>query len=93
MNSLGNFKLSKEWKVFRIMIWIIPRIKRIRGNYGSTISAKSEFKAKQNKNKMQDTTVPSLHLKKMAPIDIEFNDLTYAISGKGTIILNIALFE
>ena len=42
---------------------------------------------------MQDTTVPSLHLKKMAPIDIEFNDLTYAISGKGTIILNIALFE
>ncbi|KAK9293493.1 hypothetical protein QLX08_011583 [Tetragonisca angustula] len=52
------------------------------------MSAKSEFKAKKNKDEMQDTTVSSLHLKKMAPIDIEFNDLTYAISGKaGKVIL------
>ena len=57
------------------------------------MSAKSEFKAKKNKDEMQDTTVSSLHLKKMAPIDIEFNDLTYAISGKGMIILNISLVE
>lgn len=40
---------------------------------------------------MQNAAVPLSHLKKMAPTDIEFNNLTYTIpySGKGTAVIPI----
>ncbi|CAK9830397.1 ATP-binding cassette subfamily G member 4 [Anthophora retusa] len=43
------------------------------------MSGKSEFKGRQNNDGTHDTSVSLSHLKKMAPVDIEFNDLTYTI--------------
>ncbi|CAK9794778.1 ATP-binding cassette subfamily G member 4 [Anthophora quadrimaculata] len=43
------------------------------------MSGKSEFKGRQNNDGTHDTPVSLSHLKKMAPVDIEFNDLTYTI--------------
>lgn len=40
---------------------------------------KSGLKAKQSNNGMDDISLSSLNSKKMASINIEFNDLTYTI--------------
>ncbi|XP_017798137.1 PREDICTED: ATP-binding cassette sub-family G member 1-like [Habropoda laboriosa] len=43
------------------------------------MSGRSEFKAEEKNDGTHDAPVSLSHLKKMAPIDIEFNDLTYKI--------------
>lgn len=52
------------------------------------MSVEAEFKLAQGNDGIDKASISLSHLKEMAPIDIEFNDLTYTVhSGKeGTII-------